>query len=78
MMQDNVRELGAGPIVLLAMLQGYYSLPTMTRFSRELVLGRKKTSYQFGLVRNGELTVPEFCYAMLSGLILLALWSWKQ
>ena len=55
-----------GRMLVPAILQGRYTPQTLARFSRELVLGRKKASYQFSLIRNGERTVPEFCHAMLS------------
>ena len=55
-----------GRMLLLSMMQGRYSLPTLFCFAEELTLGRLKASHQFALIRSGEHSVADFCHAMLA------------
>ena len=57
-----------GRMLLLSVLQGCYSLLSMTFFSRALCLGRDVTCGQFALLRAGEGSLVGFCAATLAQL----------
>ena len=57
-----------GRMLLLSALQGLYSLPSMTFFSRALCLRRDVTCGQFALLRAGEGSLAGFCAATLAQL----------
>ncbi|MBR3160391.1 MAG: Fic family protein [Atopobiaceae bacterium] len=57
-----------GRMLVLALLQDTYSLPTMVWFSQTLVWGRGRTSGLFAPLRNGDGTFVGFCRGTLEQL----------
>ena len=57
-----------GRMLLLSVLQDFYSLPSMIAFTRALCLGREVTCGQFALLREGKGSLAGFCAATLAQL----------